>query len=69
MLKLGVNLRGWEYLQVLLISKKEMSSLQSRPPFYLLRTVTSPGLSASSFLPLIRISKAGTLLVNCALKN
>lgn len=26
MLKLGIKLQGWEYLQVLLISKKDMSS-------------------------------------------
>lgn len=44
MLEVGINLQGWEYLQVLLISKnEELLTI----PTALLFTVRSPGLSAS----------------------
>lgn len=69
--KLGVNIQGWEYLKVLLISKKYVSSQQPNQPFYLLQTTTNPELppsSSASVWPLFYVSKAGIFCLT-VLKN
>lgn len=76
LLKLAVNIQGWENLKVLLISKKYVSSNQSQQPFYLLHAVTNLGFppsSSASVWPLFYVSKAGifclTVLKNELLKH